>query len=326
MPLEAWVVHQFGGPEAMEWRRYPDIFPTGTQVLVKHTCIGVNYMDVFHRNGLYPCDTPMVPGVGATGVVEAVGNAVKGFREGDRVVYGTVPIGSYGNKRLLDQRYLIKIPDYLDDEEVAATFLYGITAHYMFRRLLKLEPGMPILIHAAAGGLGHVMCQWAHADGAFVIGTVGADSKIPYAKKAGCSAVINYTKYKDFSKIVMGLTKGLGVKAVYDGIGAATFYESLRCISNIGLMVSYGEITGTITGIDISCLASRSLFLTRPTVFTYKADRHELILSANEIFNGLETGIIRPNIYRALPLSQAPEAHRALEAREVIGQQILVVD
>ncbi|MBL0317706.1 MAG: quinone oxidoreductase [Alphaproteobacteria bacterium] len=325
MPVEAWVVQSPGGVETMEWRHYSDLIPKGHEVLVRHTVVGVSYIDVFHRNGVYPAPKPLVPGTEATGIVEAVGPNVKGFKEGDRIVYATLPVGSYGTKRLIHERYLIKIPDYLDDEPVAACFLRGLTAHYLLTRLVLIMPGSIVLVHAAAGGLGQILCQWASAGGAMVIGTVGSDHKIAHAKKAGCHAVINYTKYPRFSEIVMGITKGEGVKVVYDGVGKATFYESLKCLSSLGLMASIGEPSGLIDNFEVAHLAARSLFLSRPTVYMYKADRNELVLSASEVFTRMEQGIIRPHIHQILPIAQVAKAHKDLEARKVIGQQVLKV-
>lgn len=325
MPIQAMVVHQYGDPDVMQWEEIPDVKPGNDELLVAHRAVGVNFIDIFHRIGYYPTDLPMVPGMEGVGVVEEVGKDVRSFKVGDRVAYGTLPLGGYSTKRIVPARFAIKVPDYIDDHSCAAAFAKGLAAHYMLQRTFQVGPGKKILIHAAAGGLGQLLAQWATADGAYVIGTVGSDDKIPHAKKAGCQAVINYVKYPNFSEIVMHLTKGAGVHAVYDGVGAFTLLESLKSLSLLGVMVSIGEVSGPMNNFDVGLLAQRSLFLTRPTLFVYKYDRHELILSASEVFHRLSEGTLKPHIYKSYPLEKAQEAHKTLESRVVVGQQILTI-
>jgi len=316
-------VHQFGGTEQMRWEEVDPGKPGPGEVLVRNTAIGLNYIDTYHRTGLYPLPLPLTLGSEGAGVVEAVGPKVKDFKKGDRVAYAQ-PVGAYAEVCLRPAARLLKIPTGIDDKTAAAMMLKGMTAQYLLRRTYKVKKGDTILVHAAAGGVGQIMCQWAKHLGATVIGTVGSEEKVALAKKAGCKHVIVLGQEK-FSERVKQITKGVGVPVVYDGIGKDTFEESLDSLMPLGLMVSYGNASGAVPPFAIGTLAMKgSLFLTRPTLVTYTATREDLVKSARELFDVVKKKVVKIPINQTYPLRDAAQAHRDLEARRTTGSTVLI--
>jgi len=316
-------VHETGGPEKMRWEEINVGKPGAGEVRVRHTAVGVNFIDTYHRSGLYPVTLPATLGMEAAGVVEAVGPKVKEFKSGDRVAYAQ-PIGAYAEVALRPAERLVKIPAGIDDKIAAAMMLKGMTAQYLLRRTYKVKRGDTILVHAAAGGVGQILCQWAKHLGASVIGTVGSDEKLALAKKAGCKHVIVSAREK-VSERVKQITKGKGVPVVYDGIGRDTFMDSLDCLAPLGLMVSYGNASGPVSAFDLGLLSKKgSLFITRPTLMTYVAHREDLVRSARELFAVVKRGAVKIAIGQTYPLKEAAQAHRDLEARKTTGSTILL--
>ena len=298
--------------------------PKAGEVRVKHTAIGVNYIDVYHRTGLYPLPAPGIPGVEATGIVEECGAGVEGFSRGDRVVYGTAPhAGAYATHNNVEGRYLIKVPSDINDEALLALFMKGMTTHYLICRVYFVLAENTILIHSAAGGVGTYMGQWAHSVGCTIIGTVSSDAKVAWAKENGYTHVINTSK-EDVVKRVMEITKGRGVPVVYDAVGKDTFQQSIDCLANMGLFVSYGQSSGPVPPVDLSIFSKKSLFYTRPSLFNYKADRNELVLTAMELFEGMRQNVLKPRIGGKFALRDAAAAHTALEGRKTMGSILLI--
>lgn len=316
-------IHETGGPEKLRWEQVEPGKPGPGEVLVRNTAIGVNFIDTYHRSGLYPVPLPATLGMEGAGVVEAVGPRVKEFKKGDRVAYAQ-PIGAYAEVARRSAERLVKIPAGVDDKVAAAMMLKGMTAHYLCRRTYKVKKGDTILVHAAAGGVGQILCQWARHLGATVIGTVGSDAKAVLAKKAGCRYVI-VTSREKVSERVKAITKGKGVPVVYDGVGKDTFMDSLDCLAPLGLMVSYGNASGAVPPVNILELSRRgSLFITRPTLMTYVAARADLVAAARELFAVVKKGAVKIAISRTYPLREAAQAHRDLEARKTTGSIILL--
>jgi NADPH2:quinone reductase len=316
-------IHQIGGPEQMRWEEVDPGKPGAGQVLVRNTAVGLNYIDTYHRTGLYPLPLPLTLGMEGAGVVEAVGPRVKEFKKGDRVAYAQ-PIGAYAEVCLRPVERLVKIPAGIDDRTAAAMMLKGMTAQYLLRRTYKVKKGDTILVHAAAGGVGQIMCQWAKYLGATVIGTVGSDEKAPLAKKAGCKHVIVLSKEK-FPERVRQITKGVGVPVVYDGIGKDTFMDSLDSLMPLGLMVSYGNASGAVPPFNAALLSQKgSLYLTRPTLITYTGKRDDLVKTARELFEVVKKKIVKIPINQTYPLREAAQAHRDLGARKTTGSTVLI--
>lgn len=321
--MKAIVVDQFGGPENLTHRDVEVGKPGSGEILVKHHAIGVNFIDTYHRTGLYPNPLPLIPGSEGAGEVLEVGPGVSGFKPGDRVAYqGT--IGSYAEERVMPAAKAVLLPDGIDYETAAGTMLKGLTAYYLLFLTWPVRAGETIVFHAAAGGMGLIACQWAKAIGARVIGTAGSADKVQLALQNGCDEVINYTE-EDFAKRVRELTDGKGVDVVYDGVGQATFEKSLDCLRPLGLMVSYGNATGPVQVPDLGILARKgSLFVTRPTGNHYFAERSALLAGAKALFSAVESGAIKPHIGQRFALSEAADAHRALEGRKTVGSTILL--
>ncbi len=315
--------HQTGGPDVLRFEDVQVGAPGAGEARIRHTAIGVNFVDVYHRSGLYPMPLPSGLGVEGAGVVEEVGADVSHVRPGDRVAY-TGPVGSYSEVRLVPADRLVALPDGIDDRTAAASMTKGLTVQALVRRTHAVRAGETVLWHAAAGGVGLIATQWLKALGATVIGTVGSEEKAAIARAHGCDHVIVYTR-EDFPKRVRELTGGAGVPVVYDSVGKATFEGSLDCLAPLGLMVSFGNASGAVPPFDIGLLAKKgSLFLTRPTVFTYIARREDLERGAVELFEVVRSGKVKVEIGRTSPLAQAAEAHRALEARETTGSVVLL--
>ena len=317
--------HSTGGPEVLRWEAVEVGPPSAGDALIRHTAVGVNYIDVYHRTGLYPvAGPPSGLGMEAAGVVEAVGPGVTDVAVGDRVAYAMSPIGAYTERRLMLAALLVRLPDGVSDEHAAAMMLKGLTAQYLLRRTRRVQAGETILFHAAAGGVGLIACQWAKHLGARVIGTAGSDEKAALALANGCDEVIVYTR-ENFADRVRTLTGGAGVPVVYDSVGQATFEGSLDCLAPLGLMVSFGNASGPVPPVNLAVLAQKgSLFLTRPTLATYVARREDLLAAAAELFGVVASGAVKIHIGHRYRLAEAAAAHRDLEARKTTGSIVLL--
>ncbi len=318
-------IHQYGGPEALSWDEIEVGDPGPGQLRIRHTAVGLNYIDIYHRTGLYPLPAlPWVLGMEGAGKVEAVGEGVSEFRIGDRVAYASPPVGAYAEVRLIAADRVVALPDGIDDRTAAAMMLQGMTAQYLLRRTYRVQPGDTILLHAAAGGVGLITSQWAHHLGVTVIGTVGDNAKAELARAHGCHHVIVYTR-ENFVERVREITNGQGVAAVYDSVGQATFMGSLDCLRPLGIMVSFGNASGPVLPFDPGLLAAKgSLFLTRPTLMTYTAQRADLLASAAELFDVVQGGAVKIEVRQTYPLADAAQAHRDLEARKTTGSTVLL--
>ncbi len=318
-------MHQTGGPEVLAWEDIEVGDPGPGEVRVGHTAVGLNFIDCYFRSGTYaPPSLPLVPGFEAAGVVEAVGEGVDAVKAGDRVAYATAPIGAYAEARLVPADSLVALPAGLNDADAAAVMLKGLTAHYLLRRTFEVKTGQTILVHAAAGGVGLIACQWAKHLGATVIGTVGTAAKADAASAAGCDHTI-VTADEDFVARVADITGGAGVPVVYDSVGRATFAGSLDCLAPLGTMVLLGQSSGVVEPIDPGVLAAKgSLYLTRPTLFTYTATPQALAAAATELFAVVGSGAVKIAINQTYPLSEAASAHADLEARRTTGSTVLL--
>jgi NADPH2:quinone reductase len=317
-------IHQTGGPEVLKWEEIQVGEPGPGQLRIRQAAAGLNFIDVYHRSGLYPQRAPFTPGVEGAGTVEAVGNQVHDFKPGDRVAYAG-PQGGYAEERLIDADRVVKLPDEISFEQAAAMMLQGMTARMLLRAVYPVKEGDMILVHAAAGGVGLILCQWASALGATVIGTVSTQEKAELARAHGCAPPILYTK-QDFVEEVRKLTAGQKLPVVYDSVGKSTFVQSLDCLRPRGLMVSFGNASGPVDPISPLILSQKgSLFLTRPTLFHYIATRPELEQSADDLFEMVRSGKVKIEAKQSFPLKDAAEAHRALEARKTSGSTILTV-
>ena len=316
-------VYEHGGPEKLRWEQVQVGEPGEGQVRVRNTAVGLNFVDTYQRSGLYPMPLPFTPGSEGAGVVEAVGPKVKEFKVGDRVAYSS-PIGAYAEVLLRPAARLVKIPAGIDDRTAAAMMLKGLTTQYLIRRTYRVKKGDTILMHAAAGGVGQILCQWAKALGATVIGTVGSDEKVALAKKAGCKHVI-VTSREKFVDRVKEITKGKGVPVVYDGVGKDTFMDSLDCLAPLGLLASFGNASGPVTQFNPGVLAGKgSLFLTRPTLNTYTASREDLVKAAAELFAVVKSGKVKIHVNQTYPLRDAGRAMSDLESRKTTGSTVLL--
>jgi NADPH2:quinone reductase len=318
-------VHEVGGPDALRFEEIEVGSPGPGQVLLRQTAVGLNFIDVYYRTGLYPPpQLPFVPGLEAAGVVEAVGEGVRDLRVGQRVAYASPPIGAYAKRRLMPADRLVALPGGIDDETAAAIMLKGMTAQYLLRRTYRVQSGQTILFHAAAGGVGLIACQWAKHLGATVIGTVGSEAKAEVARAHGCAHVIRYDR-EDVVARVREITGGKGVPVVYDSVGQTTFESSLDCLAPFGMLVSFGQSSGKIAPVDLGILSQKgSLYVTRPTLMTYTAERSDLVAAANELFDVVQSGAVRIGINQRFPLRDAAAAHRALEGRRTTGSTLLL--
>ena len=318
-------VHEVGGPEVLRFEETDVGSPGPGQALIRQTAVGLNFIDVYFRSGLYPPpQLPFTPGIEGAGVVEALGEGVSELREGQRVAYASPPLGAYAERRVMPAERLVALPDEVSDEQAAAMMLKGMTAQYLLRRTYRVQPGQTILFHAAAGGVGSIACQWAKHLGATVIGTVGSEAKAELARAHGCAHVIRYDR-EDVVAGVREFTGGKGVPVVYDSVGQATFDASLDCLAPLGMLVSFGQSSGKIPPVDLGILSQKgSLYVTRPTLMTYTAARSDLLAAANELFEVVTSGTVKIEIHQRLPLRDAPEAHRALEGRRTTGSTLLL--
>ena len=322
--VKAIQINRTGGPEAREYVDVDVGAPGPGEARVRHGAIGLNYIDVYFRTGLYPHPLPLVPGMEGAGVVEAVGEGVTLVKAGDRVAYAGRPLGAYAEVRNMPAAILIKLPGAISFETAAAMMLQGLTVEYLFHRTVQLKAGDTILFHAAAGGVGLIACQWARALGVNMIGTVGSDAKAKRARDAGCAHVINYNT-ENFVERVGEITKGEKVSVVYDSIGADTFTGSLDCLRPLGMMVSFGSASGPVPPFSLNELAARgSLFITRPTLFSYAAKRADLEAMAERLFDMVASGKVKIAIHQTYKLADAAQAHIDLESRKTTGSTILL--
>jgi len=324
MRVQAIRIHETGGPEVLRIEEVEIPAPGAGEVRIRHTAIGVNFIDTYHRSGLYKQALPLVLGQEAAGVVEAIGEGVQGLKAGDRVAYAGGMTGAYATARNYPAERLVPLPDWIDDRTAASLLLKGMTAEYLLRRTHPVQKGDWIVIHAAAGATGGIMCQWAKFIGAHVIGTVGSEGKIAVAEANGAEKVV-VTAEENWPAKVRDFASGAGVPVVYDGVGAATFDGSLQCLETRGLMVSFGNASGAVPPVAISKLNERgSLYLTRPKLADYVARHKELMESAAALFDVIHRGAVKATIAKTFPLSDAAEAHRAIEGRAVTGSIILL--
>jgi NADPH:quinone reductase len=325
MKCNAIVVRKIGGPEVLEFTEQNVPEPGPGQALVRHRAIGLNFIEIYFRSGVYPSPgMPFTPGAEAAGIVEAIGPGVSEVAVGDRVAYATGPFGSYAEARVIPASLLVKLPDNLDEATAAASMLKGLTAQYLIFSTYAVKSGDTILVHAAAGGVGLILCQWAKHLGAKVIGTAGSAEKLRLAAANGCDYPINYST-EDFAARVREITHGAMVPVVYDSVGAATFMKSLDCLRPLGLMVSFGQSSGMVPPFSINLLSAKgSLYLTRPTLQTYAVTRGDLIKRSDALFQALGSGIVRCEIKQRFALRDAAEAHRALASRETTGSSVLI--
>jgi NADPH:quinone reductase len=316
-------IHQQGGPEAMKWESVEVAAPGPGQVRLKQHAVGVNFVDVYQRSGLYKMPTPFVAGSEGAGEVVAVGPGVTDFKVGDRGAYAGA-MGGYAEERVMPADRLVKLPDSIDYKTGAAMMLQGMTVRYLLRETYKVSKGTTMLLHAAAGGIGLIACQWARHLGATIIGTVSTPEKAALAKEYGCTHVINY-KTEDFVKRTKELTNGQGVDVVYDSIGKDTYPGSLDCLKPLGLWVTFGNASGAITNFDLLLLSAKgSLYATRPTLGTYIAKREDLLANANDLFDVVTKGIVKISVNHTYALKDAAQAHRDLEGRKTTGSIVLL--
>ena len=318
-------MYETGGPEVLLWEDYDPGQPGPGEALLRQEAVGLNFIDVYHRTGLYPLPSlPATPGMEGVGIVEAIGEGVTEVEVGDRVAYAGLPAGAYAQVRRIPADRLVKLPDPISAQQGAAMMLQGMTARYLLYGCYRVKRGDTILIHAAAGGVGLIVCQWAKHLGATVIGTMGSSEKAELARSFGCDESILYDK-EDFVSRVKEITRGQGVDVVYDSVGQSTFMKSLDCLKPMGMMVSFGQASGPIPSFDLGILAAKgSLFLTRPSLINYTAKREDLLAHAQDLFDVVEKGAVKIEVNQRYPLAEAANAHRNLENRKTTGSTILI--
>lgn len=317
--------HETGGPDVLRWEEVDVPAPGPGEATVKHGAVGLNFIDVYHRSGLYPLELPSGIGMEGAGVVTAVGDGVSAVSVGDRVAYATMPLGAYAQERTMPADRLIKIPDTIDDRTAAAMMLQGMTAEYLLRRTFRVEAGQTILIQAAAGGVGLIACQWAKHLGATVIGTVGSPEKAELARANGCDHAILYRE-EDVAERVREITDGKGVAVAYDSVGRDTYMASMDCLRPRGMLVIFGNASGPVDALNTALLAQKgSLYVTRPTLMTYTASNEDLYASAASLIDVVSSGAVKITVNQSYPLKDAAQAHRDLEARKTTGSTILDV-
>ena len=317
-------IEKTGGPEVLnlETINLGNLSPD--EVAIEHKAIGLNFIDTYHRSGLYPVDLPSGIGLEAAGIIKEIGSKVKGFSVGDTVAYAGAPLGAYSSGRNYSTKNLVKIPEGINFNIAATLMTKGLTAYYLLYKTYPVSSNETILFHAAAGGVGQIFCQWAKSLGCRVIGTVGSDEKISIAKKNGCDFVINYTK-DDFSKKVLELTKGQGVPVVFDGVGKNTFHKSIECLKTRGMMVSFGNASGSLENIDVKkSIQPKGLFFTRPAMMHYLNSKNELDEAAEKMFESVKLGKIKIEIFKKYRLDEVVQAHKDLESRKITGSAIIV--
>ena len=322
--MKAVKIERNGGPEVMKIEEITLDKPGNDEVLIEHVAIGLNYIDNYHRSGLYPLKLPTGIGMEASGIIKEVGPNVANFSVGDKVAYAALPLGAYSTHRIYPTKSLIKVPDGIDLTLAATLMTKGLTTFYLLHKTYPVSSGETVLFHAAAGGVGQIFCQWAKSLGCKVIGTVGSDEKISVAKKNGCDEVINYSK-EDFSKKVMELTDGKGLPVVYDGVGKLTFEKSLQCLKTRGMMVSFGNASGSLSPIDVTkMLQPKGLFFVRPSMGQYLTTSEELNEASKVLFEKISSGKVKVEIFKTYKLDDVQQAHIDLEARKITGSAVIV--
>ena len=317
--------HRTGGPEVLVWEEVQVGKPGPGEARIRHTAVGLNFVDIYNRSGVYPSQLPSGLGGEGAGVVEEVGSDVTDLKPGDRVAYGAAPIGAYSEARLIPANRLIKLPDSIDDKTAAAMMLKGLTTQYLIRQTYRVKSGDTILLHAAAGGVGLILSQWAKHLGATVIGTVGSEEKAKLAQAHGCAHTIIYTK-EDFVKRVDEITGGKKVPVVYDSVGKDTFLKSLDCLAPLGVAALFGASSGNVDPLNLGLLAQKgSLYVTRPTLNTYAAKHEALVAMAKELFEVVQTGAVKIEVHQTYPLKDAAKAHADLAARKTTGSTVFLV-
>ena len=322
--MRAVEIKKNGGPEVLELQEITLRKPIKDEVLIEHVAIGLNYIDTYHRSGLYPLMLPAKLGMEASGIIKEIGPEVKNFSVGDKVAYAGVPLGAYSTHRIYKTNNLVKVPDNVDLTLAATLMTKGLTAYYLLHKTYPVSPGETILFHAAAGGVGQIFCQWAKSLNVKVIGTVGSEEKIELAKKNGCDEVINYSK-DDFSKKVLELTDGKGLPVVYDGVGKSTFEKSLKCLKTRGTMVSFGNASGALSPIDVpKMLQPKGLFFVRPSMGQYLHTSEELSEASKVLFEKISSGKVKIDIFKKYKLEDIQQAHIDLENRKIIGPAVII--
>ncbi len=322
--MKAVKIQKTGGPEILELQDITLRKPLKDEVLIEHVAIGLNYIDTYHRSGLYPLIYPSGLGMEASGVIKEVGPNVTNFSVGDKVAYAAVPLGAYSTHRIFKTNSLVKVPDEIDLTLAATLMTKGLTTFYLLHKTYPVTSGETILFHAAAGGVGQIFCQWAKSLGCKVIGTVGSDEKIVLAKKNGCDEVINYSK-EDFSKKVMEITEGKGLPVVYDGVGKSTFEKSVKCLKTRGMMVSFGNASGALDPIDVpKTLQPKGLFFVRPSMGQYLHSNEELNEASKTLFEKISSGKVKVEIFKKYKLEDIQQAHIDLESRKITGPAVII--
>lgn len=317
-------MHEHGGPEVLKWEEIDVGAPGSGEIRVRQTAIGLNYIDTYLRSGARPLPMPSILGLEGAGVVEAVGDSVSHLAVGDRVGYADMPVGAYAEERVMPAHIAVKLPDGVDDQTAAAAMLKGMTAQFLIRQCFRVEPGMTVLFHATAGGVGLIASQWLNHLGVTVIGTAGSPEKAELAKAHGVHHIINY-ETENFVDRVHEITDGAGVPVVYDGVGKDTFLDSMKCLSPRGMLVNFGSASGAPDPLNVGDLATHgSIFVTRPMLFDYTAAREDLEACANDLFGVIASGAVKIEINQTYPLKEAAQAHRDLEARKTTGSTILI--
>jgi len=322
--MKAVKIQKTGGPEIIELQDITLEKPKNNEVLIEHVAIGLNYIDTYHRSGLYPLALPSGLGMEASGIIKEVGPNVSNFSVGDKVAYAALPLGAYSTHRIFKTNNLIKVSDNIDLTLAATLITKGLTTFYLLHKTYRASPGETILFHAAAGGVGQIFCQWAKSLGCKVIGTVGSDEKISLAKKNGCDEVINYSK-EDFSKKVMEITEGKGLPVVYDGVGKSTFEKSIKCLKTRGMMISFGNASGALDPIDVpKTLQPKGLFFVRPSMGQYLHSNDELNEASKALFEKVSSGKVKVEIFKKYKLEDVKQAHIDLEARKITGPAVIL--
>jgi NADPH2:quinone reductase len=322
--MKAVKIEKNGGPEVIKIEEITLSKPGNDEVLIEHVAIGLNYIDNYHRSGLYPLKLPTGIGIEASGIIKEVGPNVSNFSVGDKVAYSAIPLGAYSTHRIFPTKNLVKVPDGIDLNLAATLMTKGLTTFYLLHKTYAVSSGETILFHAAAGGVGQIFCQWAKSLGCKVIGTVGSDEKINLAKKNGCDEVINYSK-EDFAKKVMELTDGKGLPVVYDGVGKSTFEKSLECLKTRGMMVSFGNASGALSPIDVTkMLQPKGLFFVRPSMGQYLSTNEELNEASKVLFEKISSGKVKIEIFKKYKLDDVVQAHIDLESRKITGPAVII--
>jgi len=322
--MKAVIINKTGGPEVLELKDIQLEDPKSDEVLIKNEAIGLNYIDTYHRSGLYPVALPSNIGIEGAGVIEKVGPDVNDFKVGDKVAYASMPIGSYSTHRIFPTKKLVKVPEGVELENVVTLMTKGITTFYLLHKTYPVKSGETILYHAAAGGVGQILCQWAKSLGCTVIGTVGSDEKIEIAKANGCDHVINYSK-ENFAERVKEITNGAGVPVVYDGVGKDTLNGSIECLATRGMMVSFGNASGPLSDINVpKMLQPKGLYLVRPAMQQYLSTKEELDEASKIMFEKISSGKVKINIFKKYKLDQVVQAHEDLEGRKILGPAVII--